>query len=375
MTAERVLLTGGAGFIGSHIVDLLVERGYEVTVYDNLDPQVHGPARNLPAYFNPAARFVRGDVRDRAALAREVRHADVVYHEAAAVGVGQSMYEIMHYCDVNTMGGAVLLDILANEQHHVRKLLVASSMSIYGEGKYQCPEHGAVFPRLRPTAQLQIHEWEVRCPRCGVPAEACPTDEDKPLYPTSVYAVTKRDHEELFLSVGRAYKIPTVAFRYFNTYGPRQALSNPYTGVAAIFSGRLLNHAAPVIFEDGDQTRDFVHVTDIARANLLALETDRGDYEIFNVGTGRPVSIAHVARTLAATLAPEVQPEIVGKFREGDIRHCYADIAKIQGLLGFAPQVKFEDGMLDLIEWVRRQTAVDNFSSAARELERRGLTH
>ena len=375
MAAERVLVTGGAGFIGSHIVDLLVERGYDVTVYDNLDPQVHGPERNPPAYLNPAARFVRGDVRDRDALAREVCLADVVYHEAAAVGVGQSMYAIVHYCDVNTMGGAVLLDILANEQHHVRKLLVASSMSIYGEGKYQCVEHGAVFPRLRPTAQLQAHEWDVRCPHCGRPAAACPTDEDKPLFPTSVYAVTKRDHEELFLSVGRAYKIPTVAFRYFNTYGPRQALSNPYTGVAAIFSGRLLNHAAPVIFEDGDQTRDFVHVTDIARANLLALETGRGDYEVFNVGTGRAVSIAHVARTLAATLAPEVQPDIVGRFREGDIRHCYADISKIQSLLGYAPQVKFEDGMLELVEWVRRQTAVDNFSAAAQELERRGLTH
>jgi dTDP-L-rhamnose 4-epimerase len=375
MTATRVLVTGGAGFIGSHIVDLLLARGYDVTVFDNLDPQVHGPDAPVPDYLHPDARFIRGDVRDREALARAVRDADVVYHEAAAVGVGQSMYEVARYVEVNTLGGAVLLDILANERHTVRKLIVASSMSIYGEGRYACATCGPVSPRLRPAAQLQAHAWEVNCPRCGKPAEPHPTDEDKPLYPTSVYAVTKRDHEEMFLSVGRAYNIPTVALRYFNVYGPRQALSNPYTGVAAIFSGRLLNEAPPVIFEDGAQTRDFVHVSDIARANLLALESDRGDYEVFNVGTGRPVSIRQVAETLAGHLAPGIEPEIVGKFREGDIRHCYADIGRIQERLGYTPQVRFEDGMVELIGWVRTQRAADNYAAAARELERRGLTH
>jgi dTDP-L-rhamnose 4-epimerase len=374
MSATRVLVTGGAGFIGSHIVDLLLERGYDVTVYDNLDPQVHGAGQKVPDYLNKAARFVLGDVRDREALARAVREAEVVFHEAAAVGVGQSMYDIARYVEINTMGGAVLLDILANEKHNVRKLLVASSMSIYGEGRYRCAEHGMVFPKLRPTAQLQRHEWELHCPQCNQIVAPQPTDEDKPLYPTSIYAVTKQDHEQMFLSVGRAYNLPTVALRYFNTYGPRQALSNPYTGVAAIFSGRLLNGAAPVIFEDGGQTRDFVHVTDIARANLLALESSAGDYEVFNVGTGRPVSVRQVAETLIARLAPDLQPDIVGKFREGDIRHCYADIGKIQRLLGYAPQVRFEDGMAELIEWVRTQRADDNYAQAARELERRGLT-
>lgn len=373
-TKARILVTGGAGFIGSHITDALIARGHDVLVFDSLAPQVHGANRERPAYLHPAAQFLRGDVCDRAALHRAIAQVDVIYHQAAAVGVGQSMYEILHYTQSNTIGGATLLDVLANEEHNVKKLIVASSMSIYGEGQYRCVEHGVVYPKLRPDEQLAAHNWEVYCPHCSRPTVSEPTTEDKPLYPTSVYAINKRSHEEMFLSVGRAYNIPTVALRYFNTYGPRQALSNPYTGVAAIFSSRLLNGNAPLIYEDGLQSRDFTHVSDIVQANMLALEKEEAHYEAFNVGTGRSLTVRDVADALAEHLGVEVEPEIAHKFRGGDIRHCYADISKARALLGYEPQMRFEDGMAELVHWLRTQKAEDNVTKAAHELERRGLT-
>lgn len=376
MESLRVLVTGGAGFIGSHIVDALVERGHEVTVFDSLEPQVHGPDRQQPAYLNARCRLIQADVRNRDALAAAVTGADVVYHEAAAVGVGQSMYEVRRYTDVNTLGGATLLDILANEKHHVRKVIVASSMSIYGEGQYRCPVHGVAYPYLREEAQLAAKDWETHCPECGLSMTPEPTSESKPLYPTSIYAISKRDHEEMFLVIGRAYGIPTVALRYFNVYGPRQALSNPYTGVAAIFSGRLLNEQPPMIYEDGLQQRDFIHVSDIVQANLLALESDAANYQVFNVGTGQPRSIKAVADALIEHMGLQhIQPQIVGKYRAGDIRHCYADISRAQRVLGYRPQVTFESGIPDLLDWVCRQTAEDRVSQATAELERRGLAH
>jgi dTDP-L-rhamnose 4-epimerase len=370
----RVLVTGGAGFIGSHIVDALLARGYQVVVYDNLEPQVHGIARRKPAYLSGQVEFIQGDVCDRESLKRAVQGVDVVFHEAAAVGVGQSMYEILRYTQINTIGGATLLDILANEAHRVRKLLVASSMSIYGEGQYRCVVDGVVYPRLRPVEQLAARAWEVRCPQCGRALTPVPTSEDKPLYPTSIYAITKRDHEEMFLSFGRAYHIPTVALRYFNVYGSRQALSNPYTGVAAIFSSRLLNGRAPVIYEDGNQTRDFTHVSDIVQANMLALEKSDADYEVLNVGTGRAFTIKDVADALNEHLGLSLDPQVVGKFREGDVRHCVADIGKARRLLGYEPRVRFEDGTRELVDWVREQSAEDRLDDAVQELERRGLT-
>ncbi len=381
---ENVLVTGGAGFIGSFIVDALLAAGHRVRVLDNLEPQVHGGLRAAgawPAYCSPGAEYVLGDVRDRHALQTALRDVDVVFHQAAMVGVGQSMYQVERYVDVNTRGTALLLDILANEsaiRQRVRKLVVASSMSIYGEGKYACPTHGVVYPRMRPAEQLAVRDWEMRCPQCGQHCQALPTDEDKPLHSTSIYAIAKKDQEEMCLTIGRAYSIPTVALRYFNVYGPRQALSNPYTGVAAIFSSRLLNGRPPVIYEDGAQCRDFVHVTDIARANLLAMQCAGMDYGAFNVGTGRRLAIRDIADALTAHLfqaagrggAP--QPEIQQKFRAGDIRHCFADIQRIAGW-GFAPQVRFEDGVAELVEWVRRQTAEDGFERARQELAQRGL--
>ena len=372
--AEHVLVTGGAGFIGSFLVDALIERGHRVRVYDALVPQVHGPDQALPDYLNPEAEFVKGDVRDRDALARALQGIEVIYHLAAAVGVGQSMYQIQHYTEVNTLGGAVLLDLIANAEHSVRKMIVASSMSIYGEGKYRCDEHGFVYPRLRTEEQLKARDWEMKCPHCGREVEPVPTDEDKPLYPTSIYAITKRDHEEMFLSTGFAYGIPAVALRFFNTYGPRQALSNPYTGVMAIFSGRLLNDQPPVIFEDGEQARDFTHVSDIVQGLLLAMERPEADNQVFNLGTGVPTSIGQVARLLSQHLTGgRVEPRILNRFRAGDIRTCYADLSKARDLLGFEPRVPLEEGLDDLLAWVAEQQAEDRFSQAEEELADKAL--
>jgi dTDP-L-rhamnose 4-epimerase len=375
--SEQILVLGGAGFIGSHLVEALVARGHQVRVLDVLVPQVHGPhpygPAGRPRYVNPAAEFVQADIADGPALLRALDGMEVIFHEAAEVGVGQSMYEIVRYTRANTLGTAVLLELLAAHRGSVRTLIVASSMSIYGAGASACPEHGTVYPKLRPAAQLQAHDWEMRCPVCNRHVAPAPTDEEKPLFPTSIYAINKRDQEEMCLVAGRAYNLPTVALRYFNTYGTRQALSNPYTGVAAIFSGRLLNDKPPVIFEDGNQQRDFIHVSDIVRANLLAMERDEADYEAINVGTGQVVTVREVAETLARGLGKDIAPEIVAKFRAGDIRHCYADISKAERLLGFRPQVSFADGMAELLEWVRTEQAVDNMEQARAELLGRGL--
>lgn len=370
-----VVVTGGAGFIGSHIVDALVARGHEVRVLDSLEPQVHGTSGAPPAYLHPDAAFHHGRIEDPAALEKVLPGADVVFHEAALVGVGQSMYEIRRYVEGNTAATAAFLEYLVHHpQLRPRKLVVASSMSIYGEGAYVDSAGRALYPRVRPRRQLEARRWEIT-DSAGEEAMPRPTAEDKPLYPTSVYAVTKRDHEELCLAVGYAYRIPTVALRYFNVYGPRQALSNPYTGVAAIFSARLLNGNPPLIFEDGNQTRDFVHVSDIVQANLLAMETDRADYQAVNVGTGAPTSVLRVASLLSGHLGFEGEPLIAGKFREGDIRHCFADISRARTLLGYEPKVSLPAGIPELVRWVKAQQHVhDGTDQAAEELRRWGLT-
>lgn len=375
--ADTILITGGAGFIGSHIADALIERGYPVIVYDNLAEQVHGPGAARPAYLHPDAEFIQGDVRDYEALARALKRATVVFHKAAAVGVGQSMYEVRHYVETNTMGAANLLHFVANESHTIRKLIVASSMSCYGEGLYDCPSCGKVNPQLRTLDQLRRHDWEMYCPRCDGPAAPCPTPESKPLQPTSIYAVTKRDHEEMFLAIGAAYQISAIALRYFNVYGPRQALNNPYTGVGAIFSSRLLNNNSPIIYEDGGQSRDFVHVTDVARANVLALESGpEADGEVFNIGTGRATSILKMASRLREFLGKDGIPfDLPMKFRAGDIRHCFADISRAKKVLGFQPSISIETGVSDLVEWVKRQQATDLVLKAASELERKRLLY
>ena len=367
MGKHSVLVTGGAGFIGSHLVDELIAQGHRVRILDSLVSQVH--ENGEPEHLKSAAEFVRGDVGDAATVERALEDVEVVFHEAAEVGVGQSMYEIDRYVRANDLGTAVLLQSLIKRRDQIKKLVVASSMSIYGEGAYACANCGMIYPQLRPNAQLLDRRWELECPNCQTQVSAAGTREDKPLFPTSVYAITKQDQEQFCLVVGRAYGIPTVALRYFNVYGPRQALSNPYTGVCAIFSARLLNNQRPLIFEDGEQTRDFVHVSDIVQANLLALQTDRADYQPVNVGTGIATSIRQVHDLLSAGLGKNLEPEIVAKYREGDIRHCVADISRARNLLGYEPKVRLERGIPELLEWVGAQSADDQVQRATDELE------
>lgn len=372
MASFNILVTGGAGFIGSHLVDALVDVGHRVRILDSLVEQVHGAA--APPHLNEKAEFMRGDVCDPDAVRAALDGIDVVYHQAAEVGVGQSMYEIVRYVKANDLGTAVLLEEMIKRPSQFKKLVVASSMSIYGEGAYRCDKCGTkVYPQLRSDDQLAAHDWEFKCETCGALLETTGTPEAKPLFPTSVYAVSKQDQEQYCLAVGRAYKIPTVAFRYFNVYGTRQALSNPYTGVCAIFSSRLLNDQAPTIFEDGEQSRDFVHVSDIVQANMLALETNKADYEAMNIGTGRATSVKQIAELLARGLDKDIAPEIVGKYREGDIRHCVADISKAKRLLGYEPKVSLEDGLAELLNWLKEQDAEDHVETATAELSQKGL--
>jgi dTDP-L-rhamnose 4-epimerase len=365
----KILVTGGAGFIGSHIVDELIREGHYVRIFDNLEPQVH---TQVPSYLNKDAEFIKGDVRDIPAMEAAIEDMDVIFHEAAMVGVGQSMYQVKRYVDVNTAGTANLLDLLVNKNHDVKKLIVASSMSIYGEGTYACEDCGIVYPALRSDEQLKSHDWEMKCPNCNKYVKPVPTKESKPLLPTSIYAVTKKDQEEMSLAIGRSYGLPTVALRYFNVFGPRQALSNPYTGVCAIFSSRIKNNNPPIVFEDGLQSRDFVSVHDIVQANMLALNKSRANYNVFNVGTGKQASISGVAAILAGLYGKKLVPDVVNKYRSGDIRHCFADISKIKKL-GFEPSVSIDAGMKALVDWGKTQEAEDRGEKAYRELKERGL--
>jgi dTDP-L-rhamnose 4-epimerase len=367
----KVLVTGGAGFIGSHLADRLLADGAEVRVLDSLDRQVHdGP----PTHLSPHAELIVGDVRDGDTVARALTGVDRLVHFAAAVGVGQSMYEIERYTSVNATGTAVVLERALGVRDRLEKIVVASSMSIYGEGLYRCPVEGVdVAPPPRRDERLAAHRWEVPCPSCGADLEPQPTPETKPLQPTSVYAVGKRDQEELTLAVGRAYGIPATALRFFNVYGTRQALSNPYTGVAAIFSSRLLNGRPPLVFEDGRQSRDFVHVTDVAAAVRAALEPGAADDEAVNVAGGRSISVAEIATTLAGVLGVDVAPEIRNEYRAGDVRHCFGDSRKAAALLDWRPRVDLEGGMRELAGWLVDQTPVDRVDEATDALVRRGL--
>jgi dTDP-L-rhamnose 4-epimerase len=370
MRSVRTLVTGGAGFIGSHLVGRLLEQGEEVVILDSLEEQVHGletPA--LPDH----ARLLVGDVGDPEIADRALEGVDRVVHLAAVVGVGQSMYEIDRYVRMNTMATATFLERVVTHRDNIAKLVVASSMSIYGEGEYVCEEHGRVVVGPRPEEQLAARRWECVCPACGRDVRPIGTSEAKPLIPTSVYAVSKRDHEELCLVVGAAYGVPTVALRFFNVYGPGQSLSNPYTGVAAIFASRLLNGNAPVIFEDGRQSRDFIHVSDIVEGILLALDAPDAEGARINLGTGRPSTVDEVAAALARGLGVQVEPTRPGQYRAGDIRHCFADTTRANELLGFETSVTLEDGMAAIVEWLREQSANDLVDQATSELQARGL--
>ncbi len=375
--SKSVLITGGAGFIGSHLADELLAKGHKVRALDNLSVQVHGPEQQRPAYLSPDVELLVGDVRDPQAVRKALQGVDTVYHLAAAVGVGQSMYEIAHYTEVNNLGTATLLEALI--ERPVERLIVASSMSLYGEGLYRDSDGGMVEGAERPLEQLKARQWEVQDAQ-GRELAPLPTPETKSACLSSVYALSKYDQERLCLITGRAYAIPTVALRFFNVYGPRQALSNPYTGVLAIFASRLLSGRPPLINEDGYQQRDFVSVHDVAQACVLALEAPQDKLaqtgsQVFNVGSGNHYTVREIAERMTRLLGKEyIEPEITGKYRMGDIRHCFADISLAQQVLGYRPNVEFEEGLVELAAWLETQIVHDYVPQAYAELAGRGLT-
>jgi dTDP-L-rhamnose 4-epimerase len=366
----NVLITGGAGFIGSYVAEELLDAGHRVRILDNLTPQVH-ESNSPPEYLDRRVDLITGDVRDREAVEAALEDADAVVHLAAAVGVGQSMYEIAHYTSVNSFGTSVLLEAMTGRQ--IQRLVVASSMSIYGEGMYRAPDGEEVAGEEREIAQLRTGQWEL-LDGFGNPLEPVPTPETKTPTLSSIYAMNKYDQERMCLIFGRAYEVPTLALRFFNVYGPRQALSNPYTGVMAIFASRLLNGNPPLIFEDGEQKRDFVSVHDVARAVRMAVEAGDRASGVLNIGSGRAVSIRELAeRACSALDRPEIEPEITGKYRAGDIRHCFGDISLAREVLSFEPLISLEDGMAELADWLRGQRPADRAGDARAELEARGL--
>lgn len=366
---KTILITGGAGFIGSHVADELLLAGYQVRVLDTLEPQVHGLERQRPDYLNSEVELQVGDVRDSKAVAKALEGVSGVFHFAARVGVGQSMYEIESYTDTNGRGTAVLLEQLMKRP--VECLVVASSMSIYGEGLYRSAT-GQLIESERSVAQLRNRKWEVMGSE-GEVLEPVATPESKHPALTSIYALSKMDQERMCLLFGQAYDIPVAALRFFNTYGEHQALSNPYTGVLAIFGSRLLNSRSPLVFEDGHQRRDFVHVWDVARACRQTLETPDAAGKVFNIGSGRSISILELAQKTAQAIGSHLTPQITGEYRQGDIRHCFADISRARSILGFEPRIPLEYGLNMLAEWLAEQQPIDRVDEARAELLARGL--
>jgi dTDP-L-rhamnose 4-epimerase len=374
----KVLVTGGAGFIGSHFVDLLVESGHEATVIDSLDPQVHGPGVPEPRHIlghvrAGTVRFVRGDVTDGEALGKVLEGAEAVVHLAAAVGVGQSMYEPYHYVHTNATGAGLVLDLIARRPERIHKLVVASSMSLYGDGAFVCASCSGCAPGERTRDRLEAGHWEVPCVACGADMRPVPTPETQTPEIASVYAATKKHQEDLFVCFGRAYGIPTFALRFFNVCGPRQSLSNPYTGVAAIFLSRLLNGRSPLVFEDGRQSRDFIDVRDVVRAVMLATEFIGEGQHVLNIGTGRKTTVAEMAEALADGLGVEIRPQLLNKYRAGDIRHCFADPSRAREVLGFETHHALADTLGPLIAWCRHEQARDDVEHSLEELAKRRL--
>jgi dTDP-L-rhamnose 4-epimerase len=367
---KRALVTGGAGLIGSHVVDLLVREGWQVRILDNLELNTH--KRGKPLWINPDAEFIEGDIRDRDAVTPALDKIDVVFHQAA---YGGYMPEIAKYVHVNSLGTALMLEVIREEKLSIQKIVVASSQAVYSEGAGNCPEHGLVFPNVRPVEQLRRGDWSVRCPICNAVTTSAPTPENAPVGGETVYGLTKVDQEKLVLLWGKQTGIPTVALRYSCTYGPRQSIFNPYTGVIAIFCTRLLNNLPPVLFEDGEQTRDFSFVEDIARANLLAAETDALDGLPVNVGSGRGVSIREIADQISAALKIDIAPEVNGDFRPGEMRHLTSDTKRVRAA-GYKPQVDLAQGIARYLDWIRAQSDVrDYFSEAEKILRSKGIVH
>ncbi len=367
------LVTGGAGFVGSHLADRLLGDGWQVRALDNLDPLAH-PSGRVPEHLAAEVELIAGDLRDRETVESALAGVEVVFHLGGVVGNGESMVNVRRAVEVNSAGTATLLEALLARRDAVRRLVVASSMVVYGEGAYRCPEHGRVAAPGRTAEQLRLRRWEPLCPRCARELEPVPVAEDEQLRPTSVYGITKRDQEELALVLGRAYGIETVALRYLNVYGPRQALGNPYTGVAAIFAARVLSGRRPLVFEDGRQLRDLVHVSDIVRATLAAMDAPTAPGQAINVAAGRRVEILELARSLARELGrDDLEPELPGEFRAGDIRHCLADTTRARELLRFEAETELADGLPELAEWVAGQTVSERGDEALAEMRARNL--
>jgi len=367
---KRALVTGGAGLIGSHVTDLLVREGWKVRVLDNLEPQTH--RRGKPAWINPKVEFTHGDIRDRETIAAALDKIDVVFHQAA---YGGYMPEISKYVHVNSLGTAQMLELIREKNLPIKKIVVASSQAVYSEGAGICPKHQLIFPGVRPVEQLRKGDWEVHCPICGAITKSAPTPENAPVGGETVYGLTKVDQEKLVLLWGKQVGIPTIALRYSCTYGPRQSIFNPYTGVIAIFCTRLLNNLPPVLFEDGEQTRDFSFVEDIARANLLTAETDHLDGLAVNVGSEKGVSIRKVAEIVSSALKIDIEPEARCEFRPGEMRHLTSDTARIRSA-GYQPQIKLEEGIERYIDWIRSQSDIrDYFSEAEQILKSKGIVH
>src|SRR5437867_1556200 len=367
---KRALVTGGAGLIGSHVADLLVREGWRVRILDNLEPNTH--KRGKPAWINRDAEFVQGDLRDRGTIENALRDIDVIFHQAA---YGGYMPEMAKYVHVNSLGTAQMLEIIGEKNLPIQKVIVASSQAVYSEGAGECSKHGLVFPRVRPVEQLQRGDWSVRCPICNGPTTSVPTPEEAPVGGETVYGLTKVDQEKLVLLWGKQVGIPAVALRYSCTYGPRQSIFNPYTGVIAIFCTRLLNNLPPVLYEDGEQTRDFSFVEDIARANLLAAETGKLDGFPVNVGSGRGVTIREIAKQVSNALKIDIEPEVNCEFRPGEMRHLTSDTTRIRSI-GYEPQVDLAKGIARYVEWIRSQSDIrDYFSEAAKILRNKGIVH
>lgn len=371
MRYKNILVTGGAGFIGSFLVDRLVRCGYKVRIYDNLEYQVHRGKK--PIYLNPKAEFLQADIRNYDCLKESLEKIDAVFHLAAAVGVQQSQYKIKKFIDVNLGGTANLFDIIVNYKLPVKKIILMASMTIYGEGNCFCRTCGRVKPALRSYKQMGKKDWELHCPNCNLYVKPMPVDEKTPLSGNSIYALTKKVQEEMLFHIGKTYQIPVVSLRGFNVYGPRQSISNPYTGVTAIFIGRLKENKPPVIYEDGLQTRDFISVHDVVEALLFSLTSDKTNYKIMNLGSGQPTTIKKIVEILASLLKKNVKPRMTSEFRKNDIRHCYADMSRTKEILNWEPKIGLEDGLKELIHWAETETSQDLFAKVEKELRDKKL--
>lgn len=375
---KNILITGGAGFIGSNLALKLLSKGYNITVLDNLSLQIHGenPELDSPLYKSiiGKVKFIKGSVTNSSDWSLAIQNQDAIIHLAAETGTGQSMYSIQKYVDVNINGTAILLDLLTNSKHTVKKVVIASSRAIYGEGKYHCNEHGIVFPSARIEEDMFKGDFECKCPVCNGRVDQLPTCENSKIHPTSIYGLTKQNQEQMVLTIGKSLNIPVVAFRYQNVYGPGQSLSNPYTGILSIFSTQIKNGNDINIFEDGKESRDFVYIDDVIDATMLGLEKDEANYNVFNVGANKPIDVITVAETLKKAYKSDIQIKISGNYRLGDIRHNYADLNYIKSTLGFSPKWSFEKGIGIFAEWVNNQKVQqDNYEKSISEMKEKGL--